>query len=106
MKDADVGSAWLLGENRNGWVSWAGIPMQSLKEQDETWLPTGAACPEWLAGRESAGFLPPLSPIAHTVAFGKSSVLCLENVAVGLDRHEMPGERERERMNRNRNERL
>lgn len=49
-----------------------------------------------------------LSPIAHTVAFGKSSILCLENVAVGLDRHEMPGEREtdRERMNRNMNERL
>lgn len=47
---------------------------------------------------ELAGFqLDVPAPVAQTVAFGKSPVFCLENVAVGLDCHEMPGEGEGEK---------
>lgn len=52
-------------------------------------------CAQVVGGTESAGFQPHvLVPIAHAVAFGKSSAFCLEKVAVGLDCHEMPRERE------------
>lgn len=52
--------------------------------------------PESWVGLEPAGFQPDVpAPVAHSVAFGKPSVFCLENVAVGLDCREMPGEGER-----------
>lgn len=60
-------------------------------------LPTGPGHPECRVGLEPAGFQPDVpAPTAHAVAFGKSSVFCLENVAVGPDCHEMPGKGEKE----------
>lgn len=82
------------------WVATPRRAYRNCKEIDETWLPTGAACPEGSVGPGSAGSQPPApAPVAHTVAFGKSSALCLENVAVGPDCHEMPGEGKRKEMN-------
>ena len=92
-----------LGGERKLLTPWVATPRRAsrnCKEMDETWLPTGAACPELVVGPGSAGFQPHApAPVAHTVAFGKSSVFCLENVAVGPDCHEMPGEGKREEMN-------
>lgn len=39
---ADTGPAWLLGESRNGWMSWArisGTEPPGTSRRQETWLP-------------------------------------------------------------------
>ena len=65
---------------------------------DETWLPAGVACPEWLVRWESAGppsVSCPRSCSSYCGLWQVCGFLLWENMAVGLDCQAMPGERGR-----------